>query len=88
MDAMAMALHCVWTTNSFVDALLKCANMRGDSDSVCSVTGQMAGAIYGLRAIPKDWVIAILNWDKNWYIPLRAYKLYKGRPVISMREEE
>eukprot|EP00808_Paulinella_micropora_P025197 g56813.t1 len=28
MDALAMALHCVWSTNSFKDAVLKCANMR------------------------------------------------------------
>lgn len=43
MDGLAMALHCVWTTTNFKDALLKCANLRGDSDSVCAVVGQIAG---------------------------------------------
>jgi len=76
MDCLAMALHCVSHTNSFVDALLMCANLRGDSDSVCAVTGQIAGAIYGLEGIPKDWVNEILKWDPKGYIPLRAYKLY------------
>jgi ADP-ribosylglycohydrolase len=38
-----MALHCVWSTDSFKDALLKCANLRGDSDSVAAVAGQIAG---------------------------------------------
>lgn len=38
-----MALHCVYNSNSFQEALLLCANMRGDSDSVASVCGQIAG---------------------------------------------
>ncbi len=38
-----MSLHCIWSTNSLSEALLKCVNMRGDSDSVAAVVGQMAG---------------------------------------------
>jgi len=87
MDAMAMALHCVWTTSSFKDAMLKCANTRGDSDSVCSVTGQIAGAVYGLKEIPRDWIKAVLKWDPDYYIPLRAYKLYKRHPVNNKVKE-
>ncbi len=37
MDALSMALHCVWHTNTFGDALLKCANLGGDADSVLFV---------------------------------------------------
>lgn len=48
-----MALHCVYSTTSFSEALIKCANLRGDSDSVCAVAGQIAGAFYGFQAIPK-----------------------------------
>ena len=46
MDALAMALHCVWSTDSFVDALLKCANMRGDSDTTTAICAQMAGLVF------------------------------------------
>jgi len=87
MDAMAMTLHCVWTTSSFTEAMLKCANTRGDSDSVCSVTGQIVGAVYGLKKIPRDWIKAVIKWDPNYYIPLRAYKLYKQHPV-NFKENE
>jgi hypothetical protein len=52
MDAMAMALHCVWTTDSFVNALIKCVNMRGDSDSYGSVCAQIAGMRHFLLGIP------------------------------------
>jgi len=75
MDALCMALHCIWTTDNFADALLKAANMCGDADSVASVTGQLAGAIYGVSGIPKDWVRQVQQWDGG-DIALRAYKLF------------
>ena len=34
MDGFAMALHCVYHTSSLPQAILKCANLRGDADSV------------------------------------------------------
>eukprot|EP01124_Arcella_intermedia_P011673 TRINITY_DN1809_c0_g1_i1.p1 TRINITY_DN1809_c0_g1~~TRINITY_DN1809_c0_g1_i1.p1 ORF type:complete len:503 (+),score=85.13 TRINITY_DN1809_c0_g1_i1:121-1629(+) len=80
MDAVAMSLHCLHTTSSFTDCLLKCANMRGDSDSVCSVAGQIAGAVYGFGAIPKNWIYTIFQWDRDMFTLLRAYKLFKHAP--------
>jgi len=92
MDAMAMSLHCLYTTTSFQDALVKCANLRGDSDSVCAVLGQMAGALYGLENIPLSWLQTLLRWDPDWNIPLRAYKLYTHNDCVlsiqKMKEEQ
>ena len=34
MDGLAMALHCVWTTESFQDAVFKAINNCGDADTV------------------------------------------------------
>jgi len=59
MDALSMALHCVYTTRSFAGAVLKAANLRGDSDTVAAITGQIAGAIYGITNVPKDWIAAV-----------------------------
>jgi len=81
MDATAMALHCVYTTTSFSEAVLKAANMRGDADSVASVTGQLAGAIYGVGAIPKEWLAAVQQWDRGGDIALRAHKLFHHTPL-------
>lgn len=80
MDAMAMALHCVYSTKSFEEATLKAANLRGDSDSVCAVVGQLAGALYGSSAIPPDWLDHVQRWDGG-SIAARALLLYKGQPV-------
>lgn len=75
MDAVAMALHCIWTTDTFASAMLKSANMAGDADSVTAVCGQIAGAIYGLAAFPKGWLEKVHKWDKKDTL-LKAYKLY------------
>lgn len=74
MDAMAMALHVLHTTDSFEAAVVKVVNMRGDSDSVGSVVAQMAGAFYGLSGIPKAWVDTLAQWDHH-EIALRGYML-------------
>ena len=61
MDSLAMALHIMYFTNSFKEAILKGVNLRGDADSVGSVIGQIAGAFYGLDSIPKEWIKTINN---------------------------
>ena len=81
MDNIAMSLHCIWTTTSFTAALLKAANLRGDSDSVCAVVGQMAGAIYGVEAIPHHWIQLVQRWDNNGDVALKAWKLYHHSPL-------
>lgn len=80
MDAMSMALHCVYTTNSFVEATLKAANLRGDADTVCAVTGQLAGALYGVTAIPDTWLARMQRFDGGTILA-RAVMLYNHEGV-------
>ena len=74
MDGMAMALHVVYNTKHFDEAIIKVVNLRGDSDSVGSVVGQIAGAYYGLSQIPPKWIKTIYKWD-NYEIATRGYIL-------------
>ena len=76
MDNLSMALHCVYTTDTFGDALVKCANLRGDSDSVCAVVGQIAGSFYGASSIPLPWVKVVQKWDGGGRIAFQAFKLW------------
>jgi len=77
MDALAMALHCVWSTNSLTEAMCKIINMRGDSDSTGAVCGQIAGSVYGINAIPKCWINAVQTWDQSGMIMLKGTRLLK-----------
>jgi ADP-ribosyl-[dinitrogen reductase] hydrolase len=84
MDALAMALHCAWSTDSLVDAMLKCANLRGDSDTTTAITGQIVGAMYGFDAIPRAWMTRVQQWDPHGLVLLRASRLFN----CERREQE
>ena len=59
MDGMSLALHILYNTHSFEEALEMTARLCGDADSNAAVVGQLAGAIYGADAIPKVWLDAV-----------------------------
>jgi len=48
MDALSMALHTVMFSDSFKEVVNKNADMGGDCDTVGSIAGQIAGALYGV----------------------------------------
>ncbi len=66
----------VATTSDFRSAVLKAANLGDDADTVGAVTGQLAGALYGLSGIPADW-LEKLAWRDD--IVGRAEKLWALR---------
>jgi ADP-ribosyl-[dinitrogen reductase] hydrolase len=72
------ARWCVATTASFQDAVLCAANLGDDADTVGAVTGQIAGALYGLAGIPSDW-LSKLAWRDE--IIERAESLWALRTV-------
>lgn len=43
-----MALHTVIMYDSFAEVVIKNADMGGDCDTVGSIAGQIAGALYGV----------------------------------------
>ena len=52
----------VWgllTTSSFEEAVVQVVNLGDDTDTAGAVVGALAGAAYGLEAIPKRWRAAL-----------------------------
>ena len=43
-------------TDSYTECVLKAVNLGDDTDTVAAVAGGMAGALYGLNRIPKEWL--------------------------------
>ncbi|TXM64692.1 ADP-ribosylglycohydrolase family protein [Methylobacterium sp. WL12] len=62
IDTLEAALWAVGTTDSFEAALIKAVNLADDADTMGAVTGQLAGALYGLSAIPERW-LSPLAWS-------------------------
>jgi ADP-ribosyl-[dinitrogen reductase] hydrolase len=61
--ALAAALWAFSSTDNFRDAVLRAANLGGNSDVVASVCGQLAGAHYGASAIPQSWRSGLMQKD-------------------------
>ena len=56
IHTLEAALWSVARTGDFRNAVLLAANLADDADTVAAVTGQLAGALYGLTGIPQPWL--------------------------------
>lgn len=54
--SLEAALWCFEKTNSFEQAVLTAANLGEDADTTAAICGQIAGAYYGVKAIPSSWI--------------------------------
>ncbi len=55
LAALDLARWCLASTASFREGALRAVNLGGDSDVIAAVYGQLAGAHYGVTAIPAAW---------------------------------
>eukprot|EP00298_Acanthocystis_sp_HF-20_P013520 c20391_g1_i2.p1 GENE.c20391_g1_i2~~c20391_g1_i2.p1 ORF type:complete len:438 (+),score=146.04 c20391_g1_i2:40-1314(+) len=75
MDGLAMGLHAVYHSTSFENAVTRAVNLLGDADTIGSIAGQIAGAIYGYTSINQIFIKNLNQWDDG-EIALRAVMLY------------
>lgn len=73
--SLEAALWCVYNTGTFKDAVVKAVNLAGDADTVGSITGQIAGALYGEEAVPRSWLSGLRHGAN---IVQRARSLYNN----------
>ncbi len=64
VDTLEAALWSVARTGDFRNAVLLAANLADDADTVAAMTGQLAGALYGLSSIPDDWLERVAWKDR------------------------
>ena len=55
-DTVQTVLHFFFTTGTFRDCLTETVNQGGDADTTGALAGMLAGAAYGVRAIPAEWL--------------------------------
>lgn len=56
IHTLEAALWAFATTHDYRSAVLAAVNLGGDADTTGAVVGQLAGAYYGLSAIPEEWM--------------------------------
>jgi ADP-ribosyl-[dinitrogen reductase] hydrolase len=64
VEALEAALWCFWHTGSYQAAVLRAANLGDDADTTAAIVGQLAGAWYGVEAIPLAWREKITMGDE------------------------
>ena len=55
-DTMQTVLHFYFATELFADCLIQTVNQGGDADTTGALAGMLAGATYGMAAIPRGWL--------------------------------
>ena len=63
VDTLEAAVWCLLNTDSYRDCVLSAANLGDDTDTVAAIAGGLAGALYGLNAIPKEWLSTLKRTD-------------------------
>jgi ADP-ribosyl-[dinitrogen reductase] hydrolase len=63
IHTLTASLWCLQTTSSYSDCVLKAVNLGGDTDTTGCVAGGLAGVLYGLNAIPQQWIRALARHD-------------------------
>jgi ADP-ribosyl-[dinitrogen reductase] hydrolase len=56
VDTMQTVLHHYLRTDSFAECVVQTVNEGGDADTAGAIAGMLAGATYGLDAIPARWL--------------------------------
>jgi len=56
VDTVQTVLHHYFRTDSFRSCLIDVVNQGGDADTTGAIAGMLAGATYGLKAIPGGWL--------------------------------
>lgn len=55
VDAFTIANWGFINSDNFKDGMMKVIRLGGDTDTNAAIYGQLAGAYYGYKAIPKEW---------------------------------
>ena len=63
IHTLEASIWCLLNSASFEKAVLKAVNLGEDTDTTGCVTGALAGLYYGLKAIPSNWLDAIVKKD-------------------------
>ena len=77
VHTLEASLWCLLTSADLSEAVLKAVNLGGDSDTTGAVTGGLAGAAYGLRAIPDKWLSVLARSDDILELANRLWQCSK-----------
>lgn len=64
VESLEAALWAFWNSTTFEEGALLAVNLGDDADTTGAVYGQIAGAYYGMKGIPKHWLKKLVWREK------------------------
>ncbi len=80
VETLHAVFQAFFATDSFETALIDVVNRGGDADTTGAILGMIAGAFYGLEAIPKRW-LNTLDRETARACRMQAVELVQVAPV-------
>ena len=68
----------IGNSNNFEEAVIKAVNLGGNSNTVGAITGQLAGAMYGMESIPIRWFDKLLKIEKVTDVAMQMVELSRS----------
>ncbi len=57
------SLYCLANTSNYKDCVVSAVNLGDDTDTTAAVAGALAGIVYGIDAIPLNWIESLRGKD-------------------------
>jgi ADP-ribosyl-[dinitrogen reductase] hydrolase len=61
LHSLEASFWCILTSESYQETVLKAVNLGEDTDTTAAISGGLAGIIYGIDSIPKDWLNVLVR---------------------------
>ncbi len=84
-EALAIALFCALSAENFQVGVLRAVNHGGDSDSTGLLAGTLLGLVYGLDAIPVEWLEELEGRDIITELAADAAVILDGERLGSLK---
>jgi ADP-ribosyl-[dinitrogen reductase] hydrolase len=83
VDTLEVALWHFLHAGSFEECLVRTVNLGGDADTIGACAGALAGAYWGLAAIPTRWARAIQERSTLRALARDLYSAATGEPAVA-----
>lgn len=74
VESLEAALWAFYSTESYEQAILAAVNLGDDADTTAAICGQLAGAYYGVDAIPTGWLEKLVMRNEMEELALQLYE--------------
>lgn len=64
VECLEAALWCIFNAEDYRETVLKAVNLGRDTDTTACVAGAPAALLYGVEAIPKNWLAALARREE------------------------